>query len=175
MPSSTSRAYTWREIPHLAQRTVWSLRKPVPDAQGEDWLLSLLSPAEAVLYRSMAAVDRAHAVNCAKAVEQLGDHVAVASALHDVGKTQAGLGTPGRVIASVAALLLHDRACAWKASEGLRGQIGRYLDHSEIGAAELEAAGASTLAVAWAREHHLESHDQTIDADLAAALKLADD
>lgn len=169
------RAYSWREIPHLAQRTLWSLRKPTPDPAGEQWLLSLLTPAESVLYRSMAAVDRAHAINCARAVESLGDEVVVASALHDVGKTQAGLGTPGRVAASFAGLLMYDRARQWNRLGGLRGQIGRYLDHSEIGATELRAAGASTLAVAWAREHHLPPEQQTIAADLSAALTAADD
>jgi len=173
--ASATRAYSWREIPHLAQRTLWSLRKPEPDPVGEEWLLSLLSPAESVLYRSMALVDRAHATNCARAVEHLGAEAAVASALHDVGKTQAGLGTPGRVAASFAGLLMYDRARQWDQRRGVLGQIGRYLDHSEIGARELEAAGASALAVAWAREHHLEPAQQTIDSDLAAALAAADE
>lgn len=170
----TRRAYSWRTIPHLAQRTLWSLRRPEPDAEGERWLLSLCSPAEARLYRSMAAVDRAHAVNSARAVASLGDEVVVASALHDVGKSQAGLGTPGRVAASLAALVIHDRARNWRRSNGFRGQIGRYLDHSEIGAAELQAAGVSDLAVTWAREHHLAPSERSIDPALAAALAAAD-
>ena len=40
MSDSTNRGYSWTEIPHLAQRTLWSLRKPTPDAEGEAWLLS---------------------------------------------------------------------------------------------------------------------------------------
>lgn len=173
--TDTTGAYSWREIPHLAQRTLWSLRKPVPDSDGERWLLSLFSPAESVLYRQMATVDRAHAIHCARAVEHLGTEAVVASALHDVGKTQAGLGTPGRVAASFAGLLIYDQARAWDSKTGIRGQIGRYLHHSDIGAAALEAAGASALAVAWAREHHLPVDQQTIEPDLAAALKAADD
>lgn len=173
--TDAGRAYSWRQIPHLAQRTLWSLRKPVPDAEGERWVLSLLAPAESVLYRQMAAVDRAHAINCARAVELLGTEVVVASALHDVGKTQAGLGTPGRVVASFAGLLSYEQALAWRSKPGLRGQIALYLDHSDLGAAELEKVGASKLAVAWAREHHLEAEQQTIEAELAAALKAADD
>jgi len=175
MSSNAKSGYSWSEIPHLAQRTLWSLRKPKPDPEGEAWLLSLLSPTETRLYRSMAEVDRAHAINCAAAVEHRGAEVAVASALHDVGKTQAGLGTPGRVAASFAGLFIYDQARSWKAAVGLRGQIGRYLNHAETGAAELEAAGASELAVAWAREHHLPASDQTIDPELAAALKAADE
>jgi len=172
--AASSRAYSWSEIPHLAQRTLWSLRKPEPDPDGEKWLLGLLSPAESVLYRSMAEVDRAHAIDCARAVEDLGAEVAVASALHDIGKTQAGLGTTGRVAASFAGLLIADQARGWKNRGGLFGQIGRYLDHSEIGARELEAAGASELAVAWARDHHVPAEASTIDADLHAALSRAD-
>lgn len=173
--NDASRAYSWQEIPHLAQRTLWSLRKPEPDPEGEAWLVPLLTPAESVLYRAMASVDRAHAINSAQAVASLGTEVVVASALHDVGKTQAGLGTPGRVAASFAGLLIYDRARSWRTQAGLRGQIGRYLDHSEIGAAALEAAGASDLAVAWAREHHLPTEQQTIDTELAAALTAADE
>lgn len=170
-----TRAYRWSDVPHLAQRTLWSLRKPVPDPDGEQWLLGLLSPAETVLYRSMAEVDRAHAILCARAVESWGTEVVVASALHDVGKTQAGLGTPGRVLASFAGLLIADQARTWDTRGGLLGQIGRYLDHSEIGARELEAAGASALAVAWAREHHLPSSMQTIAPDVRDALHEADE
>lgn len=173
--NDTSSAYSWREIPHLAQRTLWSLRKPEPDPDGEAWLLPLLTPAESVLYRSLASVDRAHAINSARSVEALGNEVVVASALHDVGKTQAGLGTPGRVAASFAGLLIYDRARSWRTLAGLRGQIGRYLDHSEIGAAALEAAGASDLAVTWAREHHLPADQQTIEPSLGAALTAADE
>jgi len=172
---TTSRAYSWKQVPHLAQRTLWSLRKPVPDPDGETWLLTLFSPAESVLYRSMSSIDRAHAINCARAVETLGAEVAVASALHDIGKNQAGLGTPGRVAASFAGLLIYDQARSWDQLRGIRGQIGRYLDHSEIGAKALEDAGASVLAIAWAREHHLPASEQTIAPEIAKALAAADE
>ncbi|MFB0901665.1 MAG: hypothetical protein QMA93_02245 [Acidimicrobiales bacterium] len=173
--TDASSAYSWCQIPHLAQRTLWSLRKPAPDPEGERWLLSLLTPAESVLYRQMAAVDRAHAINCARVVESLGAEVVVASALHDVGKTQSGLGTAGRVAASLAGVVNYEQARSWGSKPGLRGQVALYLDHSDIGSAELQMAGASKLAVAWAREHHLQAEQQTIEPDLAAALKAADD
>jgi len=172
---TTERSYHWSDIPHLAQRTLWSLRKPAPDANDQAWLLSLLTPVEAVLYRSMDQVDQSHALVCARAVQSLGDEVAVASALHDVGKNQAGLGTPGRVLASLAGLLIADLARRWDSASGLRGQIGRYLDHPELGAAALRRAGASDLAVAWAREHHWPPGQHTIDPDLVAALLDADE
>lgn len=143
------RSYQWSELPHLARRTVWSFRKPAPDAAGEMWLRSLLSPAEYLLYRSMSAADRAHAVMCARAVEDLGAEVAVASALHDVGKTQAGLDTIGRVSATLCGLVMADRARSWVGVRGVRGQIAIYLDHTERGASLLSQAGASEMAVTW--------------------------
>jgi len=138
-------------------------------------LLSLLTPNESVLYRQMAEVDRAHAISCARSVSTFGDEVAVASALHDVGKTQAGLGTPGRVAASFAGLLIYEQACGWGDKGGIRAQIASYLDHSNIGATELAKAGASELAITWAREHHLPADQITIEPVVAAALKKADE
>ena len=167
-------AYSLKDIPHLAQRTLWSLRSPEPDTDAETWLLSLLTPAESLLYRSMAVTDRAHAVSCAQAVRHLGDDVAVASAMHDVGKTPAGLGTPGRVLASLVAIVMYDQARTWADATGLRGRIGRYLHHCEVGAQALTNAGSSPLAIAWALEHHLPADQQTIDPALAAALAAAD-
>jgi hypothetical protein len=174
-PADATQVYSWRDVPHLAQRTLWSLRKPVPDAADEAWLLSLLTPNESVLYRQMAEVDRAHAISCARSVSTFGDEVAVASALHDVGKTQAGLGTPGRVAASFAGLLIYEQACGWGDKGGIRAQIASYLDHSNIGATELAKAGASELAITWAREHHLPADQITIEPVVAAALKKADE
>ena len=171
---TSERSYRWSELPHLAQRTIWSLRKPTPDPDGEAWLLGLLTPAESLLYRAQASVDKAHSIGCARSVQHLGDEVAVASALHDVGKNAAGLGTPGRVLASLCGLLISEQARSWDTRGGLRGQIGRYLDHSDRGAKALEEAGASDLAIAWAREHHLAEDQRTITSDLAAALANAD-
>jgi len=171
----TKRSYQWSELPHLAQRTLWSLRKPVPRTDDEAWLMSLLSPPEALLYRSMSAADRAHAITCGRHVEDLGTEVVVASALHDVGKTQAGLDTVGRVVATLCGLLIADQARSWADQRGVRGQIATYLDHTERGAAMLTQAGASEMAVAWAREHHHDPADSTLPAEIAERLKLADD
>ena len=173
-PTERSQAYAWNDLPHLAARTLWSLRKPTPDPDGEAWLLSLLSPAETLLYRSMNATDRSHAVHCAQAVERLGTDVVVASAMHDIGKVQAGLGVPGRVAASVCGLLIEDQARRWRDRGGVRGQIGRYLNHPDAGAAMLKAAGSSQLAVDWARDHHRGLEEQSIDPDVAIALLQAD-
>ena len=172
----SERAYQWSEIPHLAKRTVWSLRKPAPDPEGEAWLVSLLSDAEAELYWELDEVDRAHAIGCAVEVKDHPTEVIVASALHDVGKIEASLGTPGRVVASLAGLFIAERARAWPANRrGLRGRIARYLDHSDRGAARLTAAGSSDLAVAWAAEHHLPAERRTLEPAMWQLLHDADE
>ncbi len=170
------RSYDWSELPHLAKRTLWSVKAVPPSAADETWLLSLLSPAEAVLYRSMPVPDRAHAVDCALAVRDLASSVIVASALHDVGKSAAGLSTRGRVVVSLIGLIapgLQQRLAGRK--HGRLGQMARYIDHPEIGAAQLEQANASPLAVAWAREHHWPASQRTLDVETAARLAQADD
>jgi hypothetical protein len=55
------------------------------------------------------------------------------------------------------------------------GRVGRYLCHDEIGAGLLAAAGSDGLTVAWAREHHLAPERWTVPAEIARALKAADD
>lgn len=172
----SDRSYQWSEIPHLAQRTMWSLRKPVPDPDGEAWLVGLLNPAEEKLYWALDEVDRAHAIGCAKAVSHESTEVVIASALHDVGKIDASLGTPGRVVATLCGLFVSDRAQAWPPNRrGLRGRIARYLDHADRGAARLTAAGCSELAVAWAREHHLPPEHRTLDDAMWQLLHEADE
>jgi len=172
----SERSYQWAEIPHLAKRTLWSLRKPAPDPAGQAWLVDLLNPEEAELYWQFDEVDRAHAIRCAQAVEDQETTIVVASAMHDVGKIDASLGTPGRVVATLCGLFMSDRARGWPANRrGLRGRIARYLDHADRGAARLIAAGSSELAVDWAREHHLSEHRRTMDPSMWQLLHEADE
>lgn len=170
------RSYQWAEIPHLAQRTLWSLRKPAPDPDGQTWLVGLLSPAETDLYWQLDEVDRAHAIGCAQAVEDHPAEVIVASAMHDVGKIDASLGTPGRVVATLCGLFISERAQGWPPNRrGLRGRIARYLDHADRGVARLEAAGSSQLAIDWAREHHLPEERRQMEPAMWQLLHEADE
>lgn len=172
----SDRTYQWAEIPHLARRTLWSMRKPAPHPEAEAWLLSLLSQPEADLYRQMDEVDRAHAIGCAEQVRDRPPEVIVASALHDVGKIDASLGTPGRVAATLCGLLIAERARGWPSNRrGLRGRIARYLDHADRGVARLTQAGSSRLAVDWAREHHLPPESRTMDPAMWQLLHEADE
>ena len=102
--------------------------------------------------------------------------VLAAALLHDVGKIESGLGPVRRAAATVAGMVGgHDAARRWRGREGLVGRVGRYLCHDEIGASLLVAAGSDGLTIAWAREHHLPAERWTVDVQVGAALKAADD
>jgi hypothetical protein len=148
---------------HLARRFFGSLSRREPPAADEAWVQSLLNPGEHELWLRMPSADRRHAVGVARAVPV---ELAPAALLHDAGKTVSGLGTFGRVGATVLGCAGRDR---W------RGRVGDYLHHDELGARLLESAGSNPLTVAWAREHHLPSSRWTVPHDAGAALKAADD
>jgi len=103
--------------------------------------------------------------------------VLAAALLHDVGKVASGLGTLGRVPATLLGTAGgRSRAAAWASRPGgARSRVGRYLLHAPLGASMLEEAGADPLTVAWAREHHLPARSWTVPGAVGAALKAADD
>ena len=106
------------------------------------------------MWDTLGTADRAESVAVARrAAHELGPDAAqvwlAAGLLHDVGKTEAGLGTFGRTGATVvAALVSHGRA------RHFPNRIGAYVSHDDRGAARLEAAGARPETVAWASAHH---------------------
>ncbi len=169
-----------RQARHLVARFLGALTARGPDPPEEAWLLGLLSGPEADLYVAQSRADRAHSVDCALAARRsLGPrattHAIVASALHDVGKAEADLGTPGRVVATLAGAVLADRTVdAWRNAGGARGRIGRYLRHDVRGAELLEGAGSHPTVIAWAREHHLDRGAGSLDPALARVLAQAD-
>lgn len=159
-------------VPHLVRRFFGSLSRRPPAAEDERWAGSLLLPGEAELWRRMAAADRRHAVSVARRVgQELGDTatrpVLAAALLHDVGKVEAGLGTLGRVGATLTGASPFRRRAT--------GRLRAYLHHPEIGAAMLDAAGSDPVTVAWAREHHLPPDRWTVPTPIASVLKSADD
>ena len=164
---------------HLARRFVGSLRPGGPSSTEEVWATGYLLAGEADLWRSMSGADRRHAVAVARRVDRvLGSPerpVLAAALLHDVGKVRSGLGTPGRVVATVVGAVATDRTARWATSDGFRGRIGRYLRHPQEGAALLETAGSDPFTVAWATEHHRDPGRWTVDDRLAEALRAADD
>ena len=158
---------------HLARRFVGSLWPLGPPPDAERWVEAVLLPGELSLWRRMSRPDRRHAVGVVRRVQaSLGDEtdrpVLAAALLHDVGKVDSGLGTFGRVAATVAGL----------AQSGARegdGRVARYLRHDVLGADMLAAAGSDPLTVAWAREHHLTEDRWSVPLRVAAILKSADD
>jgi len=95
--------------------------------------------------------------------------VLAAALLHDVGKTDSGLGTFGRVAATLVGRVLGPS----RTSPSSR--VGRYLRHDELGAALLGAAGSDPLVVSWAARHHRRGSPGAVPAEIAEVLAAADD
>jgi hypothetical protein len=102
--------------------------------------------------------------------------VLAAALLHDVGKVESGLGTYGRVVATLSAKVAGpSMAATWRKQRGFARRVGLYLHHDQLGGDLLELAGSDPLTVAWTREHHRPQSEWTVDPPLARALKAADD
>jgi hypothetical protein len=166
---------------HLVRRFFGSLRPGGPSALDREWAEGQLLASEVALWSRMPAPDRRHSVGVAREVERsLGVEatrpVLAAALLHDVGKVESGLRTYGRVVATLSAKVAgHDMAHRWVKQRGYARRVGLYLLHPDLGGDLLELAGSHPLTVAWARQHHLPPEEWTLDPDVAAALKAADD
>lgn len=138
------------------------------------WANGHLLVGEQALWRRMSGPDRRHAVGVARRVaETLGPGatraVLAAALLHDVGKVDSGLGTFGRVPATLIGLVARKRVAAG------HGRFARYLRHDSVGARLLAGAGSDPVTVAWAAQHHLAPARWSLPPDVASALKAADD
>lgn len=164
---------------HLVRRFLGSL-SPRPLAAGDEvWVRETLLPGERKLWNVMTLADRKHAAGVAREVDRILDGadrpVLAAALLHDVGKIDAGLGTFWRVVATVLASLLgRDLLRGWTVS-GLRGRIGAYVRHPEIGQRLLAEHGSEELTSTWAAEHHLPPYRWSVPHPVGAALCAADD
>ena len=129
----------------------------------------------------MSRADRRHAAGVARRVEVALGHeatrpVLAAALLHDCGKTVSGLGTYGRVIATLSGKMAGiDQAVAWTETSGFTRRVGLYLEHPRLGAELLGLAGSAPLTVAWTAEHHLPPEDWTVPVEIGQVLKDADD
>jgi hypothetical protein len=166
---------------HLTRRFFGSLRPGGPRQREDEWACAQLLPAEVDLWRRMRGADRRHAVGVAREVERsLGAEatrpVLAAALLHDVGKIESGLGVYGRVIATLCGLIAgRETAKVWTRTRGFTRRVGLYLLHPDLGGDLLGMAGSDPLTEAWAREHHRSPDSWTIDPQIAAVLKAADD
>jgi hypothetical protein len=133
------------------------------------------------VWSRMSGPDRRHAAAVARRVERsLGEEatrpVLAAALLHDAGKVVSGLGTYGRVVATLSgAVAGRDMAESWSEGRGLTRRVGLYLRHDELGAGLLEMAGSDGLTIAWAREHHLPADRWSVPRPIGEVLKAADD
>jgi hypothetical protein len=159
---------------HLASRYFGSLSRRPPDPAREAWAVAHLSAGEQEIWWRMSTADRRHAVavagRVAAGLDEPDRPVVAAALLHDCGKVDCGLGPNGRALATVVAAVA-GRSRVSRSG----GRFGRYLRHAAIGAALLEQAGSDPLTIAWAREHHLPEGAWTVEPQLGAALKAADD
>jgi hypothetical protein len=164
---------------HLVGRFLGSLWPGGPRPADDRWARQWCLPGELELWSRMAGPDRRHAVVVARRVGAAGyaeRPVMAAALLHDVGKIESGLGTFGRVAATLAAMVAGQRTVAsWSDRRGWAGRAGRYLRHDDAGARLLAGAGSDRLTVQWAREHHLDPVRWTVPQPVGRALKLADD
>jgi putative nucleotidyltransferase with HDIG domain len=141
-------------VGHLARRFFASVRARPLERAALDLVHATLRPEELECWERLGRADRAESVATARAViDAIGPGVdpqwLAAALLHDVGKAETGLGPIGRSLATVAATLAGKRrARTWT------GTFGRYVNHDELGAARLRAAGCRAVAVSWAAAHH---------------------
>ena len=122
---------------HLTRRLLGSLSRGLPDAAELELADRSLLPAESSLWHRFGPADQRHALLVARrflAMRPDASRPEVAGALlHDIGKLASGLGTAGRVVAT----LVGPRTA----------RLRRYHDHEQIGAAMLRDVGSDPVTV----------------------------
>ncbi len=154
----TTSAGPFGQIGHLARRFAGALSTSPPAPADRDWAVAFLLPTEAALWEQMSVADQRHSIAVARRFsaspgQHHRDDVA-AALLHDIGKLRSGLGTCGRVAATVI---------------GPRTRRFReYHDHERIGAEMLRGARSAAETIALI--------DGTTErSDVLTALRNADD
>jgi hypothetical protein len=126
--------------------SLWA-REPTP--ADVERVRATLTDAEFAVWTTMPRADRAEGLATLRGLPPAiaaDEKWAAAALLHDAGKAESGLGTFGRVFATVRGHF-GDPA-------NVAGRSGTYLRHEQIGADLLAAAGARPEVVAWAGHHH---------------------
>lgn len=117
---------------HLAARFVTSLPSTAPSVADEVWVDQHLLPPERGLWIRFSNADRRHSITVARrfvARRPEATRAEIAGALlHDIGKLECGLGTYGRVVAT----LVGPRTSRFRS----------YHEHEAVGAALLAAIGS---------------------------------
>lgn len=173
---------------HRARRFLRSLLPAGTTAEDEAWAASRLSPAEGRAFAAMTPTDRLHSLGVARSVVAHLDRIGLreddaeaawivsAALTHDVGKAVAGLGTYGRVVATLSGWVGgHDMAEHWAETRGFTRRVGLYLQYERLGAELLAVGGSDPRVVAWAAEHHLPEDEWTVPVEAGRLLADADD
>lgn len=173
---------------HRARRFGASLFARPPAPEDTRWAHGWLSAEEQRLFDRMPAVDRVHSIGVARGVAAHLDRVSLdqddtearwilaAALTHDVGKSVAGLGTYGRVVATLSeAVGGASMANVWAQRRGMTRKVGLYLQYPRLGADLLAVAGADARVVAWAAQHHEPEDRWTVPVDAGRLLVAADD
>jgi hypothetical protein len=130
-------------VSHLVKRFWWAVTAPALSEPDETWVRSALTPAEWDLFATMSASDQEHHLRVARRFVSYVEHGEVprpwvaAALLHDSGKLVCGLGTFGRVGATL-----------WPFGRRGDGRLGRYHRHEAIGATLLRNVGSDPETVA---------------------------
>ena len=130
-----------RKVGHLARRFATSLSRRPPSVDDEAWAHTWLTSDEVTLWVLMPNADRRHAVEVARRFlskrPQATRPELAGALLHDVGKVPSGLGTWGRVVATLVG--------------GRTRRFRQYNDHEQIGANVAAQAGSDAVTVALIR------------------------
>jgi hypothetical protein len=148
---------------HLVRRFGSNLVPLGASAADVRWVAEVLRPGELKVWAAQRRQDRRHSVRTARRLDRAlagtpfaDDPTWTAVALlHDVGKQVAGLGTYGRVAASLASRFAgRDMAVAWVEQRGMTRRIGLHLQYGRLGADLIELHDGRPEAAAWAVHHH---------------------
>jgi hypothetical protein len=149
---------------HLVARFFGSLRPRTVDAETLAWVERMLEPGELHVWEGLGRADRAESIAVARrldrALADTGDTAdstwTAAALLHDVGKQASAYGPIGRsFVTTIGAFAGRDNVRAWsEETSRVRGRMGRYVAHDDVGADLLTVAGARPAASAWAAAHH---------------------
>lgn len=168
-------------LTHLVRRFFGAVRPGAPEHADEQWVLTRLNDGERVLWRRMNNPDRRHAIEVAhKVVAELGPTatrpVIAAALLHDVGKVESGLRTPGRVAATVLwSLAPSGWVDSWSRGSRLQRRMAQYRLHPSIGEQLLTDASSDPLTSSWAADHHRPADEWRVPTSVGVVLKACDD
>jgi len=128
-------------VTHLVKRFWWAITARSPSANDRAWVESTLLRGELQLFDRMSRSDQEHHIRVARRfVSRLDDprrEWVAAALLHDSGKVVCGLGTFGRVFATV-----------WPFGRVGDGRLARFHRHEAVGASLAHEAGSEDVTVA---------------------------